>query len=96
MEVQLNTSITQVNPFNDNDNNNKLITLPPASPYPPTSTAKDSGIKIRMSTNNIIIHTNQDESTSTPEDEASRFKLKTKFLYKGTKATIIQIIPQDD
>ena len=104
MEVQLNASITHDNLFNEN-NNTKLIALPAASLDLPTlnqstiendGTNKDSGIKIRVNTNNSIIHTNQDESTSTQEDEALRFKLKTKVLYKGTKASIEEIIPQED
>ena len=91
MEVQLNDSVTKQNPFNDNIN--KLITLISISLDSLIPTTKDSGIKIRVNANNSIIHTNQDESTYTPEDEAPRFRLKTKNLYKRTKATIKQIVP---
>ena len=49
-----------------------------------------------MNTNNIIIHTTNNESTTTVEDEVSKFKINTKVLYKGTKATITTIIPQED
>ena len=49
-----------------------------------------------MNTNNSIIHTNRDVSTSTPELESSPFTLQTKVLYKGTRATTIKIIKQED
>ena len=39
---------------------------------------------------------NRDLSTSTPEIEISPFTLQTKVLYKGTRATIVKIIKQDD
>ena len=52
--------------------------------------------KIRVNTNNSIIHTNHDESTTTIEDEVSNFKLDTKILYKGTKATIVEILLQEE
>ena len=104
MEVQRNAFITNDNLFNEN-NNTKLIALPATSLDPPTlnqstikndSTNKDSGITIRVNTNNSIIHTNQDESTSTQKNEALRFKLNTKVLYKGTKTSIEEIIPQEE
>ena len=92
MEVHLNASIAPVNLSNNNDNNNKLIPPSTDSPDPPISTSKDSSINIRVNANNIIIHTNLDESISTREDEASQFTVHTKVLYKGTKVTIIQVI----
>ena len=104
MEVQLNAFITKDIPLYEN-NNNKLITLPSKLLDPPTlnqtaieidATNKDSCIKIRVNANNSIIHINQDESTSTQEDEASRFKLKTKALYGEIKATIEETIPQEN
>ena len=49
-----------------------------------------------MNANNSIIHTNRDLSTSTPKLESSPFTLHTKVLYKGTRASIIKIIKQDD
>ena len=49
-----------------------------------------------MNANNSIIHTNRDLSTSTLELESSPFTLHIKVLYKGTRASIIKIINQDD
>ena len=81
-EVHLNASIAPFNPFNNNINNIKII--PPSSdlPDPPTSLSKDSSIKIRTNTSNRIIHTNLHESTSTPDNEVSRFTLNTKIIYR--------------
>ena len=81
-EVHLNASIAPYNTFNNNINNIKII--PPSSDLsdPPTSSLKDSSIKIRANTSNSIIHTNLDESTSTPDNEASYFTLNTKIIYR--------------
>ena len=104
MEVQLNISIAKDSPFNEY-NINLLSNSSSISPDPPTVNQsiiettckiKESNIKIRVNTNNSIIHTIQDESTSTQDNEVSIFQLNTKVLYKGTKATIEEIIPQED
>ena len=49
-----------------------------------------------MNVNNSIIHTNLDESTSTPDNDTSPFTLNTKIIYKGTRATLVKVIKQDD
>ena len=49
---------------------------------------RNFSLKIRVNTNNSIIHTNH--------DEISRFKLTTKMIYKGAKATIVDIIHQEN
>ena len=49
-----------------------------------------------MNANNNIIYTTNDPSIPTVEDEAFNFKLNSKVLYKGTKATITAILPQED
>ena len=104
MEVQLNISIAKDSPFNEY-NINLLSNSSSISPDPPTVNQsiiettckiKESNIKIRVNTNNSIIYTIQDESTSTQDNEVSIFQLNTKVLYKGTKATIEEIIPQED
>ena len=103
-EVLLNSKITSVNPFTNND----ITTITPhltsdspdiSSPSPqkpPSTPITKPNITIRANANNSIIHANRDVSTSTREIESSPFTLQTKVLYKGTRATIIKIIKQDD
>ena len=50
-----------------------------------------------MNANNSITCTTNDESTTTTvEDEASKFKLNTKVLYKRTEATTTTMLSQED
>ena len=50
-----------------------------------------------MNINTSITYTTNDESTTTTvEDDASKFKLNTKVLYKRTEATIITMFSQED
>ena len=49
-----------------------------------------------MNANNSIIHTTHNESITTIKDEVSNFKLDTKVLFKGTKATIVVILTRED
>ena len=49
-----------------------------------------------MNANNSTVHTTNDQSTTTVEDEVSNFKLNAKVLHRGTKATIIAILPQEN
>ena len=60
------------------------------------NTNNDSSVKILVNANNSIIHTTNDKSITTVEDKSSKFKLKTKMLYKGSKAMITEIIPHED
>ena len=57
----------------------------------------DSSVKILVNANNSITYTTNDESTTTTvEDEASKFKLNTKVLYKRTEATTTTMLSQED
>ena len=109
-EVLLNSTIVAVNPFINNNINTIIPSLPldttdissppldiiPTPPEPPPTPTTKPDITIRVYANNIIIHTNRDLSTSTPEIDISPFTLQAKVLYKGTRATIVNIIRQDD
>ena len=95
-EVLLTATIATINPFTNNDIN--TITIPPTSdsPDPSATPSKEPSIKIRVNANNSIIHTNRDVSTSTLDNDTSSFILHAKVIYKGTRATIVKIIKQDD
>ena len=102
-EILLNATIATINPFTNNDIN--TITIPPTSdspdpsptpPDPSSAPSKEPSIKIRVNANNSIIHTNRDISTSTLDNDTSSFILHVKVIYKGTRATIVKIIKQDD
>ena len=95
-KVLLNAPITTINPFTNNEIN--TITIPPTSDLPDPSPTpwKDPSIKIRVNANNSIIHTNRGVSTSTPDNDTLPFTLHTKVIYKGTRATIVNIITQDN
>lgn len=60
------------------------------------NTNNDSSVKILVNANNSIIHTTNSKSITTVEDKSSKFKLKTKMLYKGSRAMITGIIPHED
>ena len=103
-EVLLNSKIASVNPFTNNDittittqPTSDSPDIPPPSPQklPPKQITKPN-ITIRVNVNNSIIHTNLDKSTSTPDNDTSPFTLNTKIIYKGTRATIVKVIKQDD
>ena len=106
MEVQLNAlNSTSDNPFNTNKEKEVPKSPTNKSPDPPTINQSIiepsinnniSSLKIRINGNNSIIGTNHDKATSTLEYEVSIFQLKTKLIYKGTKAIIVVIIPQED
>ena len=109
-EVLLNSKIAAVNLFTNNnittitppllsdstDISSPQLNITPSPPEPPPTPIIKPNLTIRVNANNSIIHTNRDVYTSTPELEISPFTLQTKVLYKGTRASIIKIIKQDD
>ena len=56
----------------------------------------DCSVKNRVNTDNSIIHTMDGQSTIIVVDEVSNFKLNSKVLYQGTKATITVTLPRED
>ena len=105
-EVLLNANIAAVNPFTNNNINtittpltsdstdisSPPLELSPTPPNPPPTPPTKPSITIRVNANNSIIHTNRDVSTSTPDNDTSPFTLQAKVIYKGTRATIVNII----
>ena len=102
MEVQLNANNSPSNnPFNINEGKEVIQLSTTKSPDPSTNNQSinesftynnDCNLKIRVNANNSIIQTNRDVSTSTPDNDTSPFTLQAKVIYKGTRATIVNII----
>ena len=90
------TTITPPLLSDSTDISSPQLNITPSPPEPPPTLITKPNITIRVNANNSIIHTNRDVSTSTPELEISPFTLQTKVLYKGTIASIVKIIKQDD